>query len=142
MILIFIIYSIAESMTSRLQRLIQFKLDDKALEMMCSSYTRNQRLELSNADVQFLQEYPERPSEVLSVAIPEWVSDPQALLYYLLQQFSHVFMRPQYSSSDGLYSKLCVPPAVDKVLSDNNLPVSLQQDLLSLYIRPVTRGRG
>ncbi len=129
-------------MRTRLQRLIQFKLDDKALEMMCSSFTRNQRLELSNADIQFLQEYPEKPSEVLSIPIPYWVSNPYALFYYILQQFSTVFTKPVYNTTDGLYDRLCVPPVVDRVLREYNLPLSLQQDLLSLYIRPMIRGRG
>ena len=133
---------LAVSMTSRLQRLIQSKLDDKALEMMCSTFTRNQRLELSNADVQFLQEYPEKPSEVLSIPIPYWVTNPHALFYYILQQFNSVFTKPLYNTTDGPYDRLCVPPAVDKLLRDYNLPIALQQDLLSLYIRPMTRGRG
>lgn len=129
-------------MTTRLQRLIRSKLDDKALEMMCSMYTRNQKLELTNADVQFLQEYPEKPSEVFSIPIPEWVSYPQALFHYILQQFSILFTKPQYNTIDGPYSVLCVPPAVDKVLRESNLNTSVQHDLLSLYIRPFTKGRG
>ena len=130
-------------MTSRLQRLIQSKLDDKALEMMCSTYTRNQRLELSSADILFLQEYPENPSEVLSIPVPEWVSNPHALFFYVLQQFSSVFIKPQYTSNvkEEEYSKLHVPPPVEKVLEKEGL-LALEQDLLSLYIRPIHRGRG
>ena len=142
LLLLLLLLLLADTLQSRLQRKIQLKLDDAALEMMCSSYTRNQRLILSPADIQFLQPSPEHPSEVLSLILPDWIPNPHALFFYILQQLSSFFIKPQYTAKDGKWSRFEVPPVVEKVLNQAGLPGSIQQDLLFLYIRPVTRGRG
>lgn len=136
--------SAAETLKSRLQRVIQLKLDDAALEMMCSSYTRNLRLFLSPADVEFLQPSPDQPSEVVSLLLPQWIRNPNTFFFYLLQQLSLVFLQPQYTQVVDNKERVLLktPSELSKVLIQYNLPLSLEQDYLFLYIRPVSKGRG
>lgn len=123
--------------------MIQLKLDDAALEMMCSSYTRNQKLKLSPADVHFLQPSVDQSSEVVSIVLPKWVQNVHVLFYYLLQLLSCTFLTPKYTTIDNKETlRLQTPPDLSKALEDFGLPPSIQQDYLFLYIRPVTRGRG
>ena len=135
----------AESLKSRLQRRIQLKLDDVVLEMMCTNYQRNQRLYLSQADVQFLQPSPSLPSEIISLLVPSWVLNPHALFFYMLQQLNQTFIKPQYTSSgkgERKWQSIVVLPELAEVLKAALLPERVQDDHLFLYIRPLTRGRG
>jgi hypothetical protein len=130
----------SDTLKSRLQRVIQLKLDDAALEIMCSSYTRNQRLRLSPSDVEFLQPSCDQSSEVMSVLLPKWITSFQTVLYYLLQQMSAIYLNPQYSPADDKVVPFNVPPDLSASLA--HLPPEICQDYLFLYIRPVNRGRG
>ena len=111
--------------------------------MMCSSYTRNQKLRLSPADVEFLQPSLDQPSEVIPLTLPNWVPNPHSMFFYLLQQLSSTFLPPQYTVFEKSDSTcLHTPPDLSEALKNVNLPTSVQQDFLFLYIRPVKRGRG
>ena len=137
------LYKLADTLKSRLQRVIQLKLDDAALEMMCSVYTRNQKLKLSPADVHFLQPAIDQFSEVLSFVLPNWIQNHDVLLYYLLQQLSMPFLTPVYTTFDDKNTvNFQTPPHLTQILNENGLPIDIQQDYLFLYIRPVNKGRG
>ena len=111
---------------------------------MCSSYTRNLRLFLSPADVEFLQPSPDQPSEVVSLLLPQWIRNPNTFFFYLLQQLSLMFLQPQYTQVVDNKERVLLktPSELSKVLMQYNLPLSLEQDYLFLYIRPVSKGRG
>lgn len=128
-------------LTKRLQRLIQLKLDDAALDIMCSSYTRNQRLKLSRADVRFLQPSEDQSSEIFTIKLPNWMPSLQAFLFYLLQNMSSKFLLPQYTATEGRFSSFKVTEQLRHVLEAAQL-ISSIQDFLNLYIRPVFKGRG
>ena len=112
--------------------------------MMCSSYTRNLRLFLSPADVEFLQPSPDQPSEVVSLLLPQWIRNPNTFFFYLLQQLSLMFLQPQYTQVVDNKERVLLktPSELSKVLMQYSLPLSLEQDYLFLYIRPVSKGRG
>ena len=131
----------SSDLIERLSYVIQYKLDDAALEMMCSLYARNQRLKLTPADVQFLQLSHSEPSHSLSIDIPSWVREVEALAFYFVQVLSVIAMKPRYTSNDHR-EHFQVPQALQNAYVMTNLPVEAHQDHLFLYIRPQTKGRG
>lgn len=132
----------------RLVFMIQSKLDDAVLEMMCGLYARNQQLKLHPADVQFLQpsHSHNNPTHILSISIPDWVDEVGALFFYFLQCLTSLALRPKYFSSDErdhfqvlekLHNVYLVADAQGGNLFKENL-----QDHIFLYVRPPTKGRG
>lgn len=132
----------------RLVLKIQSKLDDAVLEMMCGLYARNQQLKLHPADVQFLQpsHSHNNPTHILSISIPDWVDEVEALFFYFLQCLTSLALRPKYFSSDErdhfqvlekLHNAYLVATAQEGSLFKENL-----QDHIFLYVRPPTKGRG
>lgn len=129
----------------RLHFMIQSKLDDAVLDMMCSLYARNQQLKLHPADVQFLQPSHSHniPTHVLCIPIPNWVYQAGALFYYLLQCLTSLCLKPQYFSSDER-DHFHVPERLHNaylVQREDTFKDSLQ-DHVFLYVRPQTKGRG
>lgn len=132
----------------RLQFMIQSKLDDAVLEMMCGLYARNQQLRLHPADVQFLQPFHShnRPTHILSIPIPSWVSEANAFFFYFLQCLTSLALRPEYYSSDDrdhfqVLEKLNNAYLVVDLKEDTSFKDCLQ-DHIFLYVRPRTKGRG
>ena len=132
----------------RLVFMIQSKLDDAVLEMMCGLYARNQQLKLHPSDVQFLQpsHSHNNPTHILSISIPGWVDQVGALFFYFLQCLTSLALRPQYFSSDErdhfhvlekLHNAYLVADLQERNLFKENL-----QDHIFLYVRPPTKGRG
>ena len=132
----------------RLVFMIQSKLDDAVLEMMCGLYARNQQLKLHPADVQFLQpsHSHNNPTHILSISIPGWVDEVGALFFYFLQCLTSLALRPKYFSSDErdhfqvlerLHNAYLVADLQEGNLFKENL-----QDHIFLYVRPPTKGRG
>ena len=134
--------ALATMLVKRLQRLIQLKLDDAALDIMCSSYTRNQKLKLSRADVQFLQPSPDHSSEIVTIKLPNWIPSMQAFLFYLLQNMSSMFLSPRYTATEGRFSSFMVTEQLRQAMEAAQLPNIIHQDFVHLYIRPVVKGRG
>lgn len=132
----------------RLQFMIQSKLDDAVLEMICGLYSRNQQLKLHPADVQFLQpsHFHNRPTHILSIPILSWVSKVSAFFFYFLQCLTSLALRPQYHSSDErdhfqVLEKLHNAYLVTD-LQDGSAFKECLQDHIFLYVRPRTKGRG
>ena len=132
----------------RLQFMIQSKLDDAVLEMICGLYSRNQQLKLHPADVQFLQpsHFHNRPTHILSIPIPSWVSRVSAFFFYFLQCLTSLALRPQYHSSDErdhfqVLEKLHNAYLITD-LQDGSTFKECLQDHIFLYVRPRTKGRG
>ena len=132
----------------RLVFMIQSKLDDAVLEMMCGLYARNQQLKLHPADVQFLQpsHSHNNPTHILCISIPGWVDEVGALFFYFLQSLTSLALRPKYFSSDErdhfqvlerLHNAYLVADWQERNLFKENL-----QDHIFLYVRPPTKGRG
>jgi hypothetical protein len=132
----------------RLVFMIQSKLDDAVLEMMCGLYARNQQLKLHPADVQFLQpsHSHNNPTHILSISIPGWVDEVGAMFFYFLQSLTSLALRPKYFSSDErdhfqvlerLHNAYLVADLQERNLFKENL-----QDHIFLYVRPPTKGRG
>ena len=137
-----------QELKERLQFMIQSKLDDAVLDMMCGLYARNQQLKLHPADVQFLQpsHCHNRPTHILGIPIPSWVGDVSALFFYFLQCLTSLALRPKYHSSDErdhfqVLEKLHNAYLVAD-LHEGSLFKECLQDHIFLYVRPRTKGRG
>ena len=138
------LYGIAKpslSFLTRLSHIINMKLDDATLEVMCAHYARNQKLLLHPVDVQFLQPSQSEISHVMSIPIPPWISMVDAFLFYFLQTLSAMALRPRYTSTDTR-DHFCVARPLHNAYVTTGLPQELHQDHLFLYIRPHTQGRG
>jgi hypothetical protein len=131
----------SQSLLERLTHRIIFKLDDAALEIMCGLYARNQKLKLTPSDVQFLQTPGATPSRQLRILVPLWVREIHALFFYFLQSLSTLALKPKYASQET-HIRFQVPQSVQNMCLSAGLPTELHQDLLFLYIRPHTQGRG
>ena len=137
-----------QELKERLQFMIQSKLDDAVLDMMCGLYARNQQLKLRPADVQFLQpsHFHNRPTHILSILIPDWVNEVSGFFFYFLQCLTSLALRPQYHSSDErdhfqVLEKLHNAYLVAD-LQDRHVFKECLQDHIFLYVRPRTKGRG
>ena len=133
----------------RLQFMIQSKLDDAVLDIMCGLYARNQQLKLHPADVQFLQpsHSHNRPTHILSIPIPSWVNEVSAFFFYFLQCLTSLALRPQYFSSDErdhfqVLEKLHNAYLVADLQEGGASFKEFLQDHIFLYVRPRTKGRG
>lgn len=138
------LYGIAKpslSFLTRLSHIVNMKLDDATLEVMCALYARNQKLSLYPVDVQFLQPSQSEVSHVMNIPIPPWISMVDAFLFYLLQTLSAMALRPRYTSTDTR-DHFCVARPLHNAYLNSGLPQELHQDHLFLYIRPHTQGRG
>lgn len=145
------LYGIAKptpELKERLVFMIQSKLDDAVLEMMCGLYARNQQLKLHPADIQFLQpsHSHNNPTHILSISIPGWVDEVGALFFYFLQCLTSLALKPKYYSSDErdhfqvlerLHNAYLVADLQERNLFKENL-----QDHIFIYVRHPTKGRG
>ncbi len=137
------IKSPSQDLTERLNHVVLFKLDDAVLESMCSLYARNQRLRLYPADVTFLQPLITEPSHILSLPLPSWATSVEAVVFYFLQNFSALTLRPNYTSPDHR-DHFQVPLELQNAYLSETCDSSheIHQDHLFLYIRPHHKGRG
>lgn len=127
----------------RLYHVVQLKLDDVVLDLMCSLYARNQKLKLYPADIQFLQPLLSEPSHILSIPLPTWIGQVEALVFYFLQNLTCFTFQPNYTSEshkDHFQIPLALQNAYLTETSDQ--AHDIYQDHLFLYIRPHTKGRG
>ena len=129
-----------QDLITRLSYMIQHKLDDAALEILSGQYARNQLLKLTPADVQFLQP-PNEATYVLGVAIPSWVNEVEAFVFYFLQSFSFTALKPRYTSQDPR-DHFQIPRELQNAYLVTGLPNEIHKDHIFIYIRPHTKGRG
>jgi len=124
------LYGIAKpslSFLTRLSHIVNMKLDDATLEVMCALYARNQKLSLYPVDVQFLQPSQSEVSHVMNIPIPPWISMVDAFLFYLLQTLSAMALRPRYTSTDTR-DHFCVAHPLHNAYVNSGLPQELHQD--------------
>ena len=85
---------------------LQKKLDDKALELLCSLYSRS-TVKLTPQDIAFIQPKSHRPKTRLHLPIPELFKEScQALSVYFLQLLETFTIKPLYSSPEAQHFKV------------------------------------
>lgn len=86
---------------------VQKKLDDKALDLLCSLYSRS-TVKLFPQDISFIQPKSRKPKTRLCLPIPELFKDScQALSVYFLQLLGTFTIKPLYSSPEVQHFKVC-----------------------------------
>ena len=85
---------------------LQKKLDDKAVELLCSLYSRG-TVKLMPQDIAFIQPKFRQPKTRLRLPIPELFKDScQALSVYFLQLLETFTIKPLYSSPEAQHFKV------------------------------------
>lgn len=86
---------------------LQKKLDDKALDLLCSLYSRS-TVKLLPQDISFIQPKSRKPKTRLCLPIPElFKGSCQALSVYFLQLLGTFTIKPLYSSPEVQHFKVC-----------------------------------
>ena len=84
---------------------LQRKLDDMALELLCAQFGRSTNIKLAPQDVRFIQPKLQAPSVKISLLVPKLLGDyVQALAVYFFQLLSTITIKPHYTKETDTFT--------------------------------------
>ena len=85
-------------LTDNFKNIIQKKLDESALRILCSEYSKGANIKLKPQDVAFIQPKHRSPDHQVVLCIPQLLeSYAQALAVYFMQLLGTFTIKPQYA---------------------------------------------